>query len=446
MKKTYLLLFFFYIYFSGALNAQEGFHFLNANKAKQRISFKLINNLIVIPLEINGEKLSFILDSGVSKTILLNISQNDSLGLNNVERVNLRGLGEGVSVEALLSKKNKLSLKNIESNDETIYVILKDHFDLSGKMGITIHGIIGYNLLKKFIVKINYKTKKIDFYNPKLFKKINCKKCETFPLQFYRRKPYVDAKIQLDTIGNKLTDVKLLIDSGGSDSIWLFENSKEIIKTPHLFFKDILGEGLSGAIYGNRSRIPKIKLKSFEIKGPTVSFLDSLSTHNARSFKERNGSIGAGILKKFIVWFDYPNSKLTLKKNGSFSKGFNYNMSGLDVVYNGKKLIKEKDYQNYSINNNQNGSSNNTINFITSYSYRFKPSFKIKNVVAGSPADKVGLLIGDIILKINYKAAHNYTLSRIMHMFQEKENKKIKMTVDRNGEKMTFEFRLVKKI
>ena len=428
------------------MNAQKDFRFLNASKKRQRVSFRLINNLIVIPLNVNGKKLSFILDSGVSKTILFNITQNDSIGLNNVEKVELKGLGKGESVHALLSKNNRIAIHNIAGNNESIYVILKDYFDLSAKMGTTIHGIIGYNLIRNFIVKINYATKKIDFYSLNNFKPKNCKKCEIFPLEFYRRKPYINAQVQLDTIGEEYTDVKLLIDSGGSDAIWLFEGTKENIKTPIRNFKDILGEGLSGPIYGNRSRIPKIKLKSFEINKPTVSFLDSISTKNARNFKSRNGSIGSEILKRFIVWFDYSNKTMTLKKNGSFTKGFNYNMSGLDIVYNGKQLVKEEDIKSYSDAYNQDVSTNNSVSFITSFSFKFKPSFIIRTIVKGSPAEKAGLLKDDILLRINNTATHELTLGKIVHRLQEKDGKKIRMTIERNGRKMKFEFKLERKI
>lgn len=427
-------------------NSQEGFRFLNQNKKTERIRFKFINNLIVIPLKINGKKLSFILDSGVSKTILFNITQNDSIGLNSVEKVSLRGLGKGEPVEALLSKNNKLSLKNIVSYDETIYVIVRDYFDLSSKMGTTIHGIIGYNLLSNYVVKINYKNRYIDFYDPENYELKRCKKCETFPLNFYRKKPFIDAKVQLDTIGDKLTDVKLLIDSGGSDAIWLFEHTKPEIVTPINHFNDILGEGLSGSIYGNRSRISTFKLGSFKIEQPTVSFLDSISTKNARMYKERNGSIGSNILKRFIVWFNYANNTITFKKNGSFKKGFNYNMSGLDVVYNGKQLVKEEDVRSYSDAYNQSVSSTNSVKFITSFSYKFKPSYRIRNIVANSPADKAGLKVDDIILRLNNKPAHEYQLGEIIQKFQEKDGKRIKITVDRKGEKLKFQFRLEKKV
>lgn len=427
-------------------NSQEGFRFLNQNKKTERIRFKFINNLIVIPLKINGKKLSFILDSGVSKTILFNITQNDSIGLNSVEKVSLRGLGKGEPVEALLSKNNKFSLKNIVSYDKTIYIIVRDYFDLSSKMGTTIHGIIGYNLLSNYVVKINYKNRYIDFYDPENFELKRCRKCETFPLNFYRKKPFIDAKVQLDTIGDKLTDVKLLIDSGGSDAIWLFEHTKPEIVTPINHFNDILGEGLSGSIYGNRSRISTFKLGSFIIEQPTVSFLDSISTKNARMYKERNGSIGSNILKRFIVWFNYANNTVTFKKNGSFKKGFNYNMSGLDVVYNGKQLVKEEDVRSYSDAYNQSVSSTNSVKFITSFSYKFKPSYRIRNIVANSPADKAGLKVDDIILRLNNKPSHEYQLGEIIQKFQEKDGKRIKITVDRKGEKLKFQFRLEKKV
>lgn len=426
--------------------AQKGYHFKNASMRKQRVSFRLINNLVVIPLEINGKKLSFILDSGVSKTILFNITKNDSIGLNDVEKVALQGLGKSEPVEALLSKNNTISLKNITSANETIYVVLKDNFDLSAKMGITIHGILGYSLLRNFIVKINYKSKKIDFFNRKTYQPKKCRKCETFPIQFYRKKPFIDAQVQLDTLGNALTKVKLLIDSGGSDALWFFEGTKNQIKTPKRFFRDVLGEGLSGAIYGNRSRIPKVKLKSFEIESPTASFLDSSSTSNARAFKKRNGSIGAGILKRFIVWFNYPNQQFVLKKNGSLKSGFNYNMSGLDIVYNGKQLVKEKDVKKITDAYNQQVSTNNSISFITSYSYKFKTSYKIKGVLENSPAYKAGLQKEDVILRINNKSVHEFTLGDILIKLREKDGKKIKMLIERAGVEMEFEFRLEKKV
>ena len=435
-------------FFCFSVYSQGRFQFFGKNKNKQELSFKLINNLIVIPLEINGHKLSFILDTGVNKTILFNLTEKDSVGLKNVKKVSIRGLGSGAPVEALLSKGNNFKVKNILSSNQQLYVILKDAFNLSAKMGTTIHGIIGHDLLKDVIVKINYNSKKVVFYNPKTYKKSKCKKCETFPLQFYRNKPYIDVTARIDTVNNIETAVKLLIDTGGTDAIWLFENTKEIIKTPIKHFKDILGEGISGAIYGNRTKIPHLSLGKFLIEKPTVSFLDSTSTFNARRFKERNGSIGGNILKRFKIWIDYPNKTITLKKNASLKDGFYYNMSGLHLVYAGQELVKQKERAKVigSYGNNSQSNKNNIFSFVNTYYYKFKPRYKVDRVVKGSPAERVGLLRGDIIKSINGKKAYEFELSEIINIFQTKPNRRIKMKVERLGDNLNFEFRLEKRI
>lgn len=445
---TKLLLHTLALFFSVSIFAQQNFKFFGSNTDKQSVNFQLINNLIVIPLEINGHQLSFILDTGVSKTILFNLTSKDSVGLNEIERVFIRGLGVGEPVEALRSKNNTFRIKNIKSSNEELYVILKDAFDISAKMGITIHGIIGYDLLKDVIVKINYNNKRIDFYNPKTYKKSICRSCESFPLQFYRNKPYIDTYVQLNSNSSTMIPVKLLIDTGGSDAIWLFEGTKEELQTPEKFFKDIIGEGFSGTIYGNRSRIQKIKIGKFEIEEPTASFLDSSSTFNARQFKERNGSIGGAILKRFKVWIDYPNERIILKKNASLKKGFYYNMSGLHIAYDGQELIKEQKPIKLtdSYNPTNQTPKNNVISFVSSYFYQFKPKYKIDKIVENSPADKAGLKVDDVIKKINGKAAHEYQLNGIIEMFHTKPGRKIRIEVERAGVKLKFEFKLEQRI
>lgn len=402
-----------------------------------------------MPLEINGKELSFILDTGVNKTILFNLTKNDSLGLNNVERIRLRGLGSGEAVDALLSKKNRFRVKNMVNPNEELYVILRDDFNMSAKMGETIHGIIGFDLLKNVIVKIDYNRKVLTFYNPRKYKLKKCRRCEEFKLDFFRNKPYINTFAQLDTISDEKIATKLLIDSGGSDALWFFEGTHEDIKTPKKYFKDILGEGLSGTIYGNRSKIPEFRLGKYVIEKPTVSFLDSVSTANARRFKERNGSIGGGILRRFKVWLDYPNKRVIFKKNGSLKRGFFYNMSGLIIVYDGQELVKEKSssidgFDSYHQDNNM--SSAERISFLTNYSFRFKPAFKVENVVEGSPGYKAGIQKGDIVKKINGRPAHSYKLDEINAMFIEKPNVRISMEIDRKGQRYKVNFRLKKRI
>lgn len=443
LKKFLLYLLFFFTINS---QSQSKFQFLKGIN-KQVVKFELFNNLIVFPLEVNGVKLSFILDTGVNKTILFNLNKTDSLILKNTKKMFIRGLGAGDPVEAILSKNNNFKINDIFGSSQDIYVVIDDTFKLSSKMGVTINGVIGYDLLKDVVVKINYSSKKLFFYKPEKYKEPRCGSCEKLDLEFYRKKPYIDVKIKIDSTGENIP-VKMLIDSGGSDALWLFEGAQKDIKVPKKFFVDILGEGLSGTIYGKRSRVPKLEIGKYVIEEPTVSFLDSASTVNARTFKKRDGSIGGNILRRFKVWIDYPNKKVILKKNGSLKRGFYYNMSGLQVVYNGEELVKEqkKSMKHNGYSRNEDAKPGHIVSFVTSYSYKFKPSYKVNKIVKDSPAHKAGIIEGDIIKKLNGREAHEYTLNEIANLFQTKPNKRIRIVVERGIFKLKYEFRLVQKI
>ena len=75
-------------------------------------SFSLVNNMIVISAEVNGKRLSFLLDTGIKTTMLFNLKVVDSVELRNVEVIKLRGLGEGNSINAMKSHGNYFKFKD----------------------------------------------------------------------------------------------------------------------------------------------------------------------------------------------------------------------------------------------------------------------------------------------------------------------------------------------
>ncbi len=421
-----------------SVKAQGRFKIIDSGKESVSTTFSLVNNMVVISAEVNGRKLSFLLDTGVRKTMLFNLKIKDSLELKNVVKMQLRGLGEGNPINAMKSRGNYFKLKGVVNTDLDLFVITDDLFDLSAKMGMDIHGIIGGDLFGDFVIKINYATEKITFYNPDTYDAKTCKGCETFPLDFYNNKPFIDVIVE-NNLGKEIP-VKLLIDSGGGDSLWLFPHSNPDIIIGDNYFDDFLGKGLNGDILGKRSKIKKIKIGSFEFEDATVSYPDSTSIVRVHANKDRNGTLGAGILKRFIVIMNYSKSQLILKKNRRFYKEpFLYNKSGIELMFGGEMLVKENVAR---FNQSVQGQSKSITEIFYRYGLTYKPSYKISLIRKGSPAHYAGLLIDDIILEINGKEAYNLGMEEIVFMLSQKEDKKIRMLVDRNGEHLKFQFYL----
>lgn len=429
------LLFFSYALF---FQAQGKFRLLDTGKKSESVSFSLVNNMVVIDAEVNGKKLTFLLDTGIRKTLLFNLKFEDSLVLRNVKKMKLRGLGEGNPINAMTSNGNYFKFENIVNPYLSLYAITDDLFDLSAKMGQDIHGIIGGDLFRDFVVKINYGAEKLTFYDPEYYDEADCKGCETFPLDFYNAKPFIDVIVE-NHLGKEFP-VKLLIDSGGGDSLWLFPHSHPDILIGENYFDDFLGKGLNGNIMGKRSRIKKLKIGSFEFENTSVSYPDSTSIVKVHAHKDRNGTLGAGILKRFQVILDYPNSQITLKKNRRYYKApFLYNKSGMELMHGGEVLVKENRYQLPKANENQGGS---ITGIFYSYGLTYKPSYTVSQIRKESPAHYAGLREGDIILEINGKTAYSMEMPEIIYMLSQKEDKKIRVLVDRNGQHLRYEFYL----
>lgn len=410
------------------------------NHKKAKVRFELINNLIVIPVHLNGKELSFILDSGAKNTVLFGSSPNDSLILNDQIKTMLKGLGGGEAVPAIISQNNRIKIDDIFGYNVKVYVILDERLDLSLKMGKPIHGIIGHDLLKNFITKIDYSKRNLTFYDPKHFQKPNKKSIKQFELIFHKEKPYLfcDFKIDKHTSNNAL----FLIDTGSSDALWLFENEFKNISVKRKFFWDYVGEGLSGPIKGKRTKIDQFRIDNFTFDNVTTAFLDSTAVPKYNSNFDRAGSIGSLLLERFSVILDYPNKKLYLKKAKSFKEDFKYNRAGLGVSY-------DKDAKTFTVRERNTGikviERNNNLYedlFEIKYEYELKRLFSVYYVRPDSPAEKVGLKVKDIILEINGKTAYNYSLEEITAFFYGKQSEIIHLKIERNGVILYFEFKL----
>jgi len=397
----------------------------------QKIKFKLVNNLIIVPIEVNGTNLSFILDSGVNKPILFNLSDKDSIQINNVSEIAIKGLGEGDAIDALSSSGNVFKIGKAINNDQLLYVVMDKELNLSPRLGLPVHGIIGYDLFRDFVVEINYSSKFIKLHFPELYKRPKKARTQTLPLHIVQNKAYVQGHVLMK---NKHSiPVKLLVDSGSSDAIWLFEDVGKGLGVPKNNYEDFLGQGLSGSVFGKRTKIEGISLGSFQLKDAKVAFPDLQYFNSITSLGDRNGSLGGEVLKRFTLVFNYRERTLSLRKNALFNRPFDFNLSGIDIQHNGVRYISESLADPRGLVVKDSGKSFGDVQLLFENRTRLSvvPEIIVSGIRAGSPGHEAGLQEGDVILAVNGKKIHKYKLQQILHMLNEKEGKRVKVLIER---------------
>lgn len=416
---------------------QKGFQF-ETDKEKVVIPFQLINNLIFIPVTVNGVELNFLLDTGVEETILLSLEDKGEVSFYNVQKIKLKGLGSEEAIEGMRSSNNTLSIKGITDKQHDLYIVLDQSFNFSAHVGIPVNGIIGYHFFKDNLIEINYDKKKLIVYRDteKIRKKLH-KQYTEFPISIEKSKPYLTADV---TVTDQTMPAKLLLDLGNSDALWLFQTNRNF-SVPEKHFEDYLGKGFSGDIFGNRARIAKLELDKFTFTQPIIAFPDSASVKSVNMVRDRAGSVGGEIFKRFAVVMDYAHRKMYLKKSSHYAVPFQYNMSGIELQNEGMQWVQETvALQTVYLDNTYDETGTKKDNF--KYKFSLKPIYTISNVRKDSPADLCGLKKDDIIISIDGSPGYRYTLQTINQLLKSEDGKWIYLEVERDSQILKFKFQL----
>lgn len=399
------VLFIFFSFLQGH-SQQLGFSLVDG-KRRAEIPLEIHNNLVVVPVVMNGVlPLKFILDTGVRTAILTQKSFGDILNLAYTRKYTITAPGGEKMVDAYVTNNVSLDLPGVQGKGHAVLVLDQDYLELRNYLGTDVHGILGYEMFSRFVVKVDYDRKILTLYKPETYRKK--RNYQTVRIVIEDTKPYAIIPVELP--GGVTIEAKLLMDSGASHALLLDPASDSSISVPEHVVSSTIGRGLGGEIMGKAGRIKSVKLAGYTLQNVIANFPDP-NSYTDTSFSKvfRNGTLGGEIMSRFTIVYNFPREEIYLHRNTSFKKKFNYNLSGMTIRASGVKLN----------------------------------IFEVMEVRGNSSSYRAGIKEGDVIYSIQGIRAETLTLNQVHALLDEEPGKKIKMELLRGKERYKAQLVLV---
>lgn len=395
LKKRAIHLFFTGIMLlaGNSLKAQEEF-IEPPSREITKVPFTQLTGGIVImqaKLESFPDTLNFILDTG-SSGISLDSTTVDYLKLKPTpsDRT-IRGIAGIRKVSFLYNQKLHFPGLTVDS----LNFHINDYTILTAVYGERIDGIIGYSVLSRYILKVDYDSMRISFCTKGTIR---------YPRGGYLLKPSINQLVSqpLRVRDEKTIYSRFLYDMGAGLCMLLSkefaEDSNFLSKKRKRFIKE--GEGLGGKIDMELMVMREVKIGPYKFKNvPTFIFDDE---NNVTSYPYMGGLIGNDILRRFNVILNYAKGDIFIIPNRHFNETFDYSYSGIELYFINGLII-------------------------------------IGDVAKGSPGEASGLKEGDEVIGINKNFSQNLNQYKIA---LQAPGEKIKIVFRRDGKLMEVEFKV----
>ncbi len=374
------------------LAAQEEF-IEPASRMITRVPFNQLTGGVVILQATLGnipDTLNFILDTG-SSGISLDSTQIEVMKLKPTpsERT-IRGIAGIRKVSFLYNQQLKFPGMVIDSLDFHI----NDYSILTAVYGERIDGIIGYSVLNRYIIKLDYDSLKLEFWSKGTIR---------YPRGGYLLKPVINMLVaQTARVKDEETiNSRFFYDMGAGVCMLLtkdFVNDSALMGKKKKYWRKE-GEGLGGKIDMELTVIKELKLGPYRFRRVPVYIFDDV--YNVTSYPYLGGLIGNDILRRFNIILNYAKGDIYIIPNSHYADPFDYSYSGLELYFLNGTII-------------------------------------IGDVAVGSPAEASGLKEGDEVIAVNKNFSQNLNQYKIA---LQAANEKLTVIVRREGELKTFEFR-----
>ncbi|MDB5476366.1 MAG: aspartyl protease family protein [Phenylobacterium sp.] len=264
------------------------------------VPFKLINNHIYAEVTVNGKgPFLFIFDTGGHDLL----TPETAKALSVVSEGQAAGTGAGEStVDVSFAKGVTFQIGDLVLQDQTITVL---PFEAPQVEGFPEQGMIGFEVFRRFVTEIDYGKQTLTFIDPAKFDPRGAG--VPVPFVFYSQLPQVKGAFEglpgvfdIDTGSRvEVTLTKPFVDANGLRAA----HPKGVTAVD--------GWGVGGRSISYITRGKSLFLGPVRIPGVVAG----MATQARGSFADPNyqGNVGGGVLKRFVVTFDYDRQIMFLK-------------------------------------------------------------------------------------------------------------------------------------
>jgi len=347
------------------------------------IPFELINNHIYVDVRVNGRPLRLMLDTGGFNA--LTPPTTEALGLKSEGSFQARGTGE--STESFgLTRVDEVQIGGATVRNQVFYVL--PFKDLDKVEGVPLPGLLGFEVFKRFVVRIEYAERRLTLLLPEAFQEP--KGATPVAFTFDEMTPQVEGK--LDGIAGKFT-----IDTGSRSSLDVnrpFAEKHGLFDKPGSKVEALTGWGVGGGGRGLLTRTGLLELGAVRLPAPVTSI--ALQEKGSLTDPYLAGNVGGGVLRRFTVTFDYQKQQIWFEPSSAYAQEDVWDRSGL-------------------------------------WLNRVDEGYRIEDVVQDSPAATAGLKVGDLVLSVNGRKATDLPLANAREILKGAPGTRVRLQV-RSGE------------
>lgn len=323
------------------------------------LPFLLAQGAIHLPVTVGNDTKWWLLDSGASSSV---IDEDYARQLGLIPKGQIKGFGfcdnfdmSFVAVPALQIGSSP-QLLQMSAHTVMAYAGLAD-----SSYEPLRYGILGYDFLSRFIVRIDYARCVLTLYLP-----------QHLPVADGQ---WLDAPLtyRMFTLPVQIDDQQTgrwSIDIGAQHGSFYSPYAKR----HHLLDKagvEHVSQGLSGLSVDRLVRFKSLTIAGFRLERPILSVPGGQGV-GMSSVGELTGNLGASVLDRFILWLDYSRQRVRFEAGGLFSQPIEVDKSGM----------------------------------LVGMSWQGQPM--VSFVAAASPAEQSGFVAGDMIEAIDGRAVASY--------------------------------------